>query len=149
MGEMILCARCGGTFEPRRLTARFCSTACRMAAHRALSVTPAIVTQKVSVTRSGACLGAVLRRLDAVPSADLTRRAVCPDDRLILDNIAAVPGADDCDALRTARGFYRGGMAAGLAGKTGPFPLMTAADVFFYRGWRCARRARTTERMAA
>jgi hypothetical protein len=28
------CARCGGLFTPRRATARYCGTACRVAAHR-------------------------------------------------------------------------------------------------------------------
>jgi hypothetical protein len=33
------CAECGGGFTPRRTTARFCSAACRLAAHRRLSMT--------------------------------------------------------------------------------------------------------------
>jgi hypothetical protein len=32
------CAECGGDFTPRRATARFCSAACRLAAHRRLGV---------------------------------------------------------------------------------------------------------------
>ena len=35
---MTICAACNTPFTPRRSTARYCSTACRMAAHR-LSVT--------------------------------------------------------------------------------------------------------------
>jgi hypothetical protein len=122
------CARCGVSFEPQRSTAKFCSDACRKQASRALSV-----TSKVSVTGVSAPLASVLPHSYDVPSIDLTRRAACPDDYLLLDHFADIPSADDI----VARGFYRSGMTAGLDGKTGPF--MTAADVFFYRGWRCAR----------
>ena len=31
------CSHCGATFTPKRSTARFCSTRCRVAAHRATS----------------------------------------------------------------------------------------------------------------
>jgi hypothetical protein len=61
---------------------------------------------------------------------------------LLLARIFDAPSGDDGTA---ARGFYRRGVAAGLAGKTGPFSLMTAADLFFYRGWRFARRQSKAE----
>lgn len=133
------CARCGASFAPRRLTARYCSTACRMAAHRTLSVTPGIITPKVSVTRVSASLAPAGDTSWHAPSPDLTGRAACADDYLMLDHIADAPSPEDDEALVAARGFYRAGMTAGLGGKTGPFPLMAAADLFFYRGWRCAR----------
>jgi hypothetical protein len=145
---MSQCVRCGASFEPRRSTARFCSTACRMAAHRGLSVTPATITPKVSVARVSAATAPVSRHVYPAPSTDLTQRAFCPDDRLIFDRMADAPSADNDGALVAARGFYDRGWAAGRAGKTGPFPLMTAADVFFYRGWRAGRR-RGAERIAA
>jgi hypothetical protein len=44
----MICVHCGKAFQARRSTARFCSIACRMAAHR-ISVT-ARAEQQVSVT---------------------------------------------------------------------------------------------------
>lgn len=85
-----VCARCGGSFEPRRSTARYCSTACRMADHRApraprraLSVTPGIGAPKVSVPRPATWLGPVSRPVPGAPSADLARRAACREQRML------------------------------------------------------------------
>jgi hypothetical protein len=103
MAETIPCVRCGASFEPRRSTARFCSTACRMAAHRGLSVTEATITPKVSVARVSAATVPVSGHVYSVPSSDLTSRAFCPDDRLILDRMADAPSADDIEALVAAR----------------------------------------------
>jgi hypothetical protein len=36
----IRCAECSERFMPQRSTARFCSTRCRVAAHRAVELTP-------------------------------------------------------------------------------------------------------------
>jgi hypothetical protein len=35
VGAAVACANCGETFPPERTTARYCSTRCRVAAHRA------------------------------------------------------------------------------------------------------------------
>jgi hypothetical protein len=68
----------------------------------------------------------------------VAERAACTDDYRLLERVAADPQSDDGDDLMIARGFYERGLIAGLAGKDG-WPMMTASDVFFYRGWRRGR----------
>ena len=41
---MATCAQCGVDFQPERATAIYCSARCRVAAHRAKSSTPPLVT---------------------------------------------------------------------------------------------------------
>src|SRR6266550_5888802 len=44
---------------------------------------------------------------------------------------------------------YGRGLAAGKAGKSGPFPLMTPSDRDFYRGWREGRLSGTKKPLLA
>lgn len=47
------CAQCGSSFTPKRSTARFCSTACRVAAHRAKASTTQADRPPTIRTRAG------------------------------------------------------------------------------------------------
>jgi hypothetical protein len=120
------CARCGAIFEPVRRTARFCSDRCRVAASRNLSVTRPVQSPQKLAYQGLALDGGVFTGLQG----SLEGRAWGPDDYLLLPRILDAPTADDGDDLTAARGFYSQGAAARRAGKSCPFPLMTAADLW-------------------
>lgn len=120
------CGRPDRLFIPKSPTAQFCSPGCRKAVQRAAkrlgfsgTKNPPLAAKAVDIPDTSPVSLAVQNSSTKsgvfVPKSNKTE--------------LATPPADD----------YSRGLAAGLAGKTGPFPLMTHADKQFYRGWKEGR----------